>query len=82
ILSFFTSKQLEAHFQPIKLHPLSTPQHYHNQNQTLPNTFHLFPPISKAIPQIPPTPDYNLYPHKITEQQTQNPTTIPHLVHL
>ena len=82
IVNFFGSKELETDFEAMKLDALSRAEDYHNEKERVGKTFHLFPRIWKAIGEIAATGDYNVYRDKITEQETENPTTIRHLVQL
>ncbi|MBV7506439.1 glutamate synthase [Bacillus sp. sid0103] len=82
IVNFFGSKELETDFEAMKLDALSRAEDYHNEKERVGKTFHLFPRIWKAIGEVAATGDYNVYRDKITEQETENPTTIRHLVQL
>lgn len=82
IVNFFGSKELETDFEAMKLDALSRAEDYHNEKERVGKTFHLFPRIWKAIGEVASTGDYNVYRDKITEQETENPTTIRHLVQL
>ncbi|MFB5197254.1 glutamate synthase-related protein [Neobacillus sp. KR4-4] len=82
IVNFFGSKELETDFEAMKLDALSRAEDYHNEKERVGKTFHLFPRIWKAIGEVASTGDYDVYRDKITEQETENPTTIRHLIQL
>ncbi|MEH7075212.1 glutamate synthase-related protein [Neobacillus drentensis] len=82
IVNFFGSKELETDFEAMKRDSLSRAEDYQNEKERVGKTFHLFPRIWKAIGEVAATGDYNVYRDKITEQETENPTTIRHLVQL
>ena len=82
IVNFFGSKELETDFEAMKLDALSRAEDYHNEKERVGKTFHLFPRIWKAIGEVASTGDYDVYRDKITEQETENPTTIRHLIKL
>jgi glutamate synthase (NADPH) large chain len=82
IVNFFGSKELETDFEAMKLDALSRAEDYHNEKERVGKTFHLFPRIWKAIGEVAATGDYSSYRDKISEQETENPTTIRHLIQL
>jgi glutamate synthase (NADPH/NADH) large chain len=82
IVNFFGSKELGTDFEAMKMDALSRAEDYHNEKERIGKTFHLFPRIWKAIGEVAATGDYSSYRDKISEQETENPTTIRHLVQL
>ncbi|MDR6124780.1 glutamate synthase domain-containing protein 2/glutamate synthase domain-containing protein 3 [Bacillus sp. SLBN-46] len=66
----------------MKQDAFSRAEDYQNEKERVGKTFHLFPRIWKAIGEVAATGDYSVYRDKISEQETQNPTTIRHLVQL
>jgi glutamate synthase (NADPH) large chain len=82
IVNFFGSNNLEANFETMKHDALSRAEDYYNEKERIGKTFHLFPRIWKAIGEVASTGDYSAYREKISEQESENPTTIRHLVQL
>ncbi len=82
IVNFFGSDEIETDFAAMKLDALKRAEDYHNEKERVGKTFHLFPRIWKAIGEVAATGDYSVYRDKISEQETENPTTIRHLVKL
>jgi glutamate synthase (NADPH/NADH) large chain len=82
IVNFFGSYEIEADFEAMKLDAFSRAEDYQNENERVGKTFHLFPRIWKSISEVAATGDYNGYRDKISEQESENPTTIRHLIHL
>lgn len=82
IVNFLGSKEIDANFEALKLDSLKRAEDYNNEKERVGKTFHLFPRIWKAIGEVASTGDYGVYRDKITEQETENPTTIRHLVQL
>ncbi|WML38526.1 glutamate synthase-related protein [Neobacillus sp. OS1-2] len=82
IVNFFGSQELKTDFEAMKLDALKRAEDYQNEKERVGKTFHLFPRIWKAIGEVAATGDYSAYRDKISEQETENPTTIRHLVQL
>ncbi|MGG1679646.1 glutamate synthase-related protein [Neobacillus sp. NRS-1170] len=82
IVNFFGSKEIDDNFEALKQDSLKRAEDYNNEKERVGKTFHLFPRIWKAIGEVASTGDYGVYRDKITEQETENPTTIRHLVQL
>lgn len=82
IVNFFGSKEIESDFEAMKLDSFSRAEDYQNEKERVGKTFHLFPRIWKSIGEVAATGDYNVYREKISEQESENPTTIRHLVQL
>ncbi|WML57359.1 glutamate synthase-related protein [Neobacillus sp. PS2-9] len=82
IVNFFGSKEIETDFEAMKQDAFSRAEDYQNEKERVGKTFHLFPRIWKAIGEVAATGDYSVYRDKISEQETENPTTIRHLVQL
>ncbi|MGG3467729.1 glutamate synthase-related protein [Neobacillus pocheonensis] len=82
IVNFFGSEEIDANFEALKQDSLKRAEDYNNEKERVGKTFHLFPRIWKAIGEVASTGDYGVYRDKITEQETENPTTIRHLVQL
>lgn len=82
IINFFGSKEIESNFEAMKLDALKRAEDYQSEKERVGKTFHLFPRIWKAIGEVAATGDYSAYRDKISEQETENPTTIRHLVQL
>lgn len=82
IVNFFGSKEIESDFEAMKLDAFSRAEDYQNEKERVGKTFHLFPRIWKSISEVAATGDYNVYREKISEQESENPTTIRHLVQL
>ncbi|MEH7331615.1 glutamate synthase-related protein [Neobacillus drentensis] len=80
IVNFFGSEEINSGFDAMKLDALKRAEDYNNDKERVGKTFHLFPRIWKAIGEVASTGDYGAYRDKITEQETENPTTIRHLV--
>ena len=79
IVNFFGSKELAYNFDAMKEDAVARAADYHNEEERIGKTFHLFPRIWKAIGEVASTGDYRAYREKISEQEEQNPTTIRHL---
>ncbi|MGJ7911571.1 glutamate synthase-related protein [Neobacillus sp. LXY-1] len=82
IVNFFGSKDIESNFEALKLDSFKRAEDYQNEKERVGKTFHLFPRIWKSIGEVAATGDYGVYRDKITEQESENPTTIRHLVDL
>jgi glutamate synthase (NADPH) large chain len=82
IVNFFGSTELETNFESMKLDAFKRAEDYQNEKERVGKTFHLFPRIWKAIGDVAATGDYSGYREKISEQESENPTTIRHLVGL
>ena len=82
IVNFFGSKEIETDFEAMKLNAFKRAEDYQNGIERIGKTFHLFPRIWKAIGEVAATGDYSVYRDKISEQETENPTTIRHLVQI
>nr|WP_263323075.1 glutamate synthase-related protein [Neobacillus sp. Marseille-Q6967] len=82
IVNFFGSDELESDFEAMKNDAIARAADYQNEKERVGKTFHLFPRIWKAIGEVASTGDYNVYRDKISEQESENPTTIRHLLQL
>jgi glutamate synthase (NADPH) large chain len=82
IVNFFGSKEIANDFEAMKQDAFLRSDDYQNEKERVGKTFHLFPRIWKAIGEVAATGDYSGYREKISEQETENPTTIRHLVQL
>jgi glutamate synthase (NADPH) large chain len=82
VVNFFGSSELQNNFEAMKHDAFNRAEVYQNDKERVGKTFHLFPRIWKAIGEVAATGDYSVYRDKISEQETQNPTTIRHLVGL
>ncbi|MCM3764817.1 glutamate synthase-related protein [Neobacillus niacini] len=82
VVNFFGSSELESNFEAMKQDAFKRAEDYQNEKERVGKTIHLFPRIWKAIGEVAATGDYSVYREKINEQETENPTTIRHLVGL
>lgn len=82
IVNFFGSSELQSNFTSLKEDAVARAADFQNEKERIGKTFHLFPRIWKAISEVASTGDYTAYGEKITEQETENPTTIRHLTAL
>ncbi|WHY80078.1 glutamate synthase-related protein [Neobacillus sp. WH10] len=82
IVNFFGSKEIETDFEAMKLDAFKRAEDYQNDKERIGKTFHLFPRVWKAIGEVAATGDYSVYGDKISEQETENPTTIRHLIQI
>lgn len=79
IVNFFGSNELANNFTAMKEDALKRAADFHNDQERVGKSFNLFPRIWKAIGEIAATGNYQGYKEKISEQETQHPTTIRHL---
>lgn len=82
IVNFFGSDELEYDFDALEKDAFARAEDYHNENERMGKTFHVFPRIWKSISEVAATGDYGVYRDKINEQEQENPTTIRHLTGL
>ncbi|MEH7355842.1 glutamate synthase-related protein [Neobacillus drentensis] len=82
IVNFFGSKEIKTDFEAMKHDAFKRAEDYQNDKERIGKTFHLFPRIWKAIGEVAATGDYSVYRDKISEQESENPTTIRHLVQI
>jgi glutamate synthase (NADPH/NADH) large chain len=82
IVNFFGSDSLKYDFQALKEDAIARAEDYTNENAKPGKTFHLFPRIWKAIGEVAQTGSYDHYREKLTELETETPTTIRHLLDL
>lgn len=79
IVNFFGSDKLGYNFEAMKEDAVARAADYENEKERVGKSFNLFPRIWKAIGDVATSGDYTAYGEKITEQETENPTTIRHL---
>lgn len=82
IVNFLGSDQLSLNLEALKEDAKKRAEDFHNENERVGKTFHLFPRIWKAIGEVAASGNYDAYREKISEQEEQNPTTIRHLTAL
>jgi glutamate synthase (NADPH) large chain len=82
IVNFFGSDSLKYDFNALKEDALARAKDFANENAKPGKTFHVFPRIWKAIGEVAQTGSYNNYREKLTELETETPTTIRHLLDL
>ncbi|WP_026693437.1 glutamate synthase-related protein [Peribacillus kribbensis] len=79
IVNFLGAEDLSFDEEFLKEDAKKRAEEYHNEKERAGKSFHMFPRIWKAIGEVAATGDYSPYREKISEQETQNPTTIRHL---
>ncbi|WP_027410679.1 glutamate synthase-related protein [Anoxybacteroides tepidamans] len=82
VVNFFGSDSLLYDFAALKEDAIARAKDYINENAKPGKTFHLFPRIWKAIGEVAQTASYDSYREKLTELETETPTTIRHLLDL
>ncbi|GGJ60983.1 glutamate synthase (NADPH/NADH) large chain [Anoxybacillus voinovskiensis] len=82
IVNFFGSDSLQYDFAALKEDAIARANDYVDENAKPGKTFHVFPRIWKAIGEVAQTGSYDSYREKLTEIETETPTTIRHLLDL
>ncbi|MGX1902307.1 glutamate synthase-related protein [Thermolongibacillus altinsuensis] len=82
IVNFFGSNSLEYNFEALKKDAIERAEDFANEQAKPRKTFHVFPRIWKAIGEVAQTGSYDNYREKLTEIETETPTTIRHLTDL
>ncbi|WP_111646342.1 glutamate synthase-related protein [Paranoxybacillus vitaminiphilus] len=82
IVNFFGSDSLKYDFAALKEDAIARAKDFADENAKPGKTFHVFPRIWKAIGEVAQTGSYDNYREKLTELETQTPTTIRHLLDL
>jgi glutamate synthase (NADPH) large chain len=82
IVNFFGSDSLKYDFNALKEDAIARAKDFADENAKPGKTFHVFPRIWKAIGEVAQTGSYDNYREKLTELETQTPTTIRHLLDL
>ncbi len=80
--NFFGSDSLTHNFASLKEDAIARLADYGDESAKPRKTFHLFPRIWKAIGEVAQTGVYDHYREKLTELETETPTTIRHLLDL
>jgi glutamate synthase (NADPH) large chain len=82
IVNFLGSDALAYNFETLKKDAFERAKDFEDQNAKPGKTFHLFPRIWKAIGDVAKTGSYDVYRDKLSELETETPTTIRHLTDL